>query len=64
MSTAPAHAGTPSDEGPRKLPEIGKTLGRGLGEFRRATADLKRTIEEEVKNIPEDDDPPSSKTSS
>ena len=41
--------------GPRKLPEIGKTLGRSLGEFRRATRDLKRSIEEEVKNIDEDD---------
>ncbi len=42
--------------GPRKLPEIGKTLGRSLGEFRRATSELKRSIEEEVRNIPEDDD--------
>lgn len=50
--------------GPRKLPEIGKTLGRSLGEFRRATSDLKRSIEEEVKNIPEEDDDTSSKKSS
>lgn len=34
--------------GPRKLPEIGRTLGRGLGEFRRATNDLKRSIETEI----------------
>ncbi|MEE2778759.1 MAG: twin-arginine translocase TatA/TatE family subunit [Acidobacteriota bacterium] len=34
--------------GPRKLPEIGKTLGRSLGEFKRATNDLKRSIEQEV----------------
>lgn len=34
--------------GPRKLPEIGRTLGRGLAEFRRATSDLKRSIEQEV----------------
>ncbi len=50
--------------GPRKLPEIGKTLGRSLGEFRRATSDLKRSIEEEVKNIPEEDDDTGSKKSS
>lgn len=50
--------------GPRKLPEIGKTLGRSLGEFRRATSDLKRSIEEEVKNIPEEDDETGSKTNS
>ncbi len=34
--------------GPKKLPEIGKTLGRSLGEFKRATTDLKRSIEREV----------------
>jgi sec-independent protein translocase protein TatB len=34
--------------GPRKLPEIGKTLGRALGEFRRATTDLKRTFDSEL----------------
>ncbi len=34
--------------GPRKLPEIGKTLGRGLQEFKKASNDLKRTWEEEV----------------
>ena len=35
--------------GPRKLPEIGRTLGKSLGEFRRATNDLKRSIEQEVR---------------
>lgn len=34
--------------GPRKLPEIGRTLGRAMGEFRRATSDLKRTINTEI----------------
>ena len=34
--------------GPRRLPEIGRTMGRFLGEFRRATTDLKRTIDTEV----------------
>jgi len=34
--------------GPRKLPEIGRTIGKALSEFRRASNDLKRTIEEEV----------------
>lgn len=34
--------------GPRKLPEIGKTVGKALGEFRRASNDLKRTLEDEV----------------
>jgi len=40
--------------GPRKLPEIGRTLGRSLGEFRRATTDLKRSIEQEINST---DDP-------
>lgn len=34
--------------GPRKLPEIGKSLGRMMFEFRRASTDLQRTIEDEV----------------
>ena len=35
--------------GPRKLPELGKTLGRGLAEFKRASNELKQTWEEEVR---------------
>lgn len=34
--------------GPRQMPQIGRTIGRALGEFRRASNDFKRTIEEEV----------------
>lgn len=34
--------------GPRKLPQLGRTLGKALGEFRRATNDLKNTLELEV----------------
>ncbi len=34
--------------GPRKLPELGRTLGRGMAEFRRATGDLKRSIDMEI----------------
>jgi len=34
--------------GPRKLPEIGKSMGRMMAEFRKASNDFKRTIEEEV----------------
>jgi TatA/E family protein of Tat protein translocase len=35
--------------GPKRLPEIGRTLGKALGEFRKATSDLKQTLEEEVR---------------
>ena len=34
--------------GPKKLPEIGRTLGRGMAEFRKATTELKRTINTEM----------------
>jgi len=40
--------------GPRKLPELGKSLGKGLAEFRRASNELRSTIEEEVRNIEEE----------
>jgi TatA/E family protein of Tat protein translocase len=36
--------------GPKKLPELGKTLGKGLREFRRATDDLKSNWEEHVRD--------------
>ena len=35
--------------GPRKLPELGKSLGKSLGEFRRASNDLRHTLEEEIR---------------
>lgn len=35
--------------GPRKLPELGKSLGKSMAEFKRATNDLKKTWEDEVK---------------
>jgi sec-independent protein translocase protein TatB len=34
--------------GPRKLPEIGRTIGKGMAEFKRASEDFKRTWEYEV----------------
>ena len=35
--------------GPRKLPELGKSLGKGIAEFKRASNELKNTWEEEVR---------------
>lgn len=35
--------------GPRKLPELGRSLGKSLGEFKRASNDLKSTLEEEIR---------------
>jgi TatA/E family protein of Tat protein translocase len=34
--------------GPRKLPEIGKSVGKMMMEFRRASNEFKRTLEDEV----------------
>lgn len=34
--------------GPAKLPEMAKALGKALGEFRRVSTDVKRTIEMEA----------------
>ena len=35
--------------GPRKLPELGRSLGRSLAEFKRASNELKNTLEEEIR---------------
>ena len=40
--------------GPRKLPELGKSLGKGLAEFRKASNELRSTFEEELRNIEEE----------
>jgi sec-independent protein translocase protein TatA len=34
--------------GPKRLPELGRSLGRGLSEFRRASSELKTSIEREI----------------
>lgn len=34
--------------GPKKLPEIGRTVGKGLAEFRKASGELKRTLNAEM----------------
>ena len=34
--------------GPRKLPEVGKSLGKALREFRRTSDEIKEKIEEEI----------------
>ena len=35
--------------GPRKLPELGKSLGKSIAEFKRASNELKTTLEEEIR---------------
>ena len=40
--------------GPRRLPEIARSLGRGMAEFRRASNDLRASLSASI-----EDDPPS-----
>ncbi len=35
--------------GPRKLPELGRSLGKSLAEFKRASTELRTTLEEEIR---------------
>jgi len=37
--------------GPKKLPELGRTVGKALTEFRRASAELKTTFDRELKTL-------------
>src|SRR5437667_5869271 len=37
--------------GPKKLPELGKTLGKAMTEFRRASSELKSTFDREMSNL-------------
>jgi len=37
--------------GPKKLPELGRTLGKAMTEFRRASSELKATFDREMKSL-------------
>ena len=37
--------------GPKKLPELGRTLGKAMTEFRRASAELKSTFDREMQSL-------------
>ena len=38
--------------GPKKLPQIGRTLGRGMAEFRKASTELQRSINMDLDEPP------------
>src|SRR5258708_504654 len=37
--------------GPKKLPELGRTIGKGITEFRRAQSELKSTLQSHMKEL-------------
>jgi sec-independent protein translocase protein TatA len=45
--------------GPRRLPEIGRTVGKGMREFRRAASEIRSEISQEL-----DEEPPARRTRS
>ena len=36
--------------GPRKLPELGRSLGKSLSEFKRASTELRSTLDDEIRS--------------
>ena len=44
--------------GPKKLPELGRTLGKAITEFRRAQSELKATFDREMRNLERETESP------
>ena len=48
--------------GPKRLPEIARSLGRGMAEFRRASNEFSRTISASIEETPQPPPPPQQPT--
>jgi sec-independent protein translocase protein TatA len=48
--------------GPRKLPELGRSMGKSLSEFKRASNDLRNTLDEEIRIEDKPPPPPAPKS--
>jgi sec-independent protein translocase protein TatA len=46
--------------GPRKLPELGRSLGKSLQEFKRASNELRNTLDDEIRQDEHRQKPPES----
>ena len=44
--------------GPKKLPEIARVLGKGLADLRRASSELRFSLEDEIRNLDRREDGP------
>lgn len=44
--------------GPHKLPELAKSLGKGLAEFKKASEDFQKNVQEESRKSEEKETPP------
>lgn len=49
--------------GPRKLPELGRSLGKSIGEFKKASNELRSTLEDEIRIEEQRDQRPTAQTS-
>jgi sec-independent protein translocase protein TatA len=43
--------------GPQRLPELARAIGRGIGELKRATQDLKDEVDAEMRSMDEESEP-------
>jgi TatA/E family protein of Tat protein translocase len=48
--------------GPKRLPDLAKSMGKGIAEFKKASEEVKRGIDEAMKEEPAKEEPPAAGT--